>query len=172
MSNKKIRIDFDVRSDLYNLCIVDNSCWGISENLPAVIEILLPGTKQPYKNYFGKKDTCYDSLSLGLTCGDVCDNSELSDGIYTIKIKASPESFFKEYNYLKSDQLQRDIDRAYISFADNVCTNACKSEILEAEFLLRTAHAYNRQSNTKDASEKYRQSKSIIDRIVSCKSCN
>lgn len=171
MSNKTIRVDFDVHSDLYNLCVTDRSCWGVAKDLPAVIEIYIPGIKAPYKEYFGKEDICYDSLALGLTCGEKCDITELNDGIYTIVIKASPDSFYKEYSYLKTDQLQRDIDRAYISVIGETCYSNCKSNLLEAEFLLNAAHAYNRLSDTKSANEKYKQSKRIIDKFINCKNC-
>lgn len=169
--NKKPNIDFDVRSDLYNLFIIDNSCWGIAQNLPAVIEIYLPGAKNPYKDYFGKTDTSYNSFSLGITCGDVCDITELNDGLYTIIIKASPDTFFKEYTYLKSDQLERDIDKSYIKYINESCGENCKSEVIHAKFLLNTAHAYNRLSDRRNANEYYQMSKRILDKLVNCKNC-
>lgn len=170
-NNKRPNIDFDVRSDLYTLTIVDRSCWGIAQNLPAVIEIYLPGSKKPYTDYFGKEDTVYDSLSLGLTCGDSCNNVELNDGLYTIIIKASPDTFFQEYTYLKSDQLQRDIRKAYIDSITESCSSACKSEVLQAEHFLKTAHAYNSLSDRRNANETYQQAKRILDKLVNCKNC-
>ena len=152
--------------------IIDNSCWGISKDLPSVIEIYTPGSTKPYKSYFSKEDTSYDSIALGIVCGaDACENVELPDGIYRIKITASPSTFFQEHNFLKSDQLQRDIDKAYISVINESCSGNCKSDVIEANFLLETAHAYNRMSDIKGANEAYSLSKRIIDKIVNCKNC-
>lgn len=169
--NNTINVDFDIRSDLYNLYIIDNSCWGISQNLPSVIEITLPGVKKPYKDYFGKKDTAYDSISLGLNCGDSCDRLELPDGIYHVKIKASPETFYREYYYPKVDQLQRDIDLAFIANDMDGCSDNCKKDIIQVTFLLETCIAYTRRSDIKNANVKYSEAKRIIDKIVSCKNC-
>lgn len=172
MSNiKKPNIDFDVSSDLYNIYIKDNSCWGVASELPAVIEITTPGSKKPYKSYFDKEDTSYDSIALGMTCGDECSKVELADGIYKIKITASPETFYKEYTYLKADQLEREIAKGYISVINGNCSDPCKSDVLQANFLLQGAYSFNSLSDIKGANESYKSAKKIIDKVNNCKDC-
>lgn len=165
--NQTINIGFDVRSDLYNLYIIDNSCWGIAQNLPAVIEITIPGYKTPYKDYFGKKDTSYDSLSLGLTCGDSCDSVELPDGIYHILLKASPDTFNQEHFYLKTDQLIKMMDQVYVKLDGS--ESQCKKDLFYAKFLLDTAHSALRLSNIKLASERYNDAHKIVSKLNKCK---
>lgn len=167
--NQTINIGFDVRSDLYNLYIIDNSCWGIAQNLPAVIEITIPGYKTPYKDYFSKKDTSYDSISLGLACGDSCDNIELPDGIYHILLKASPDSFNQEHFYLKPDQLIKMMDQIYVKLDVDSCSSQCKRDLFHAVFLLKTAESALRRSNIKLASERYNDSYKIVSKLNKCK---
>ena len=169
--NQTIKVAFDIRSDLYNLYVIDNSCWGISQNLPSVIEISIPGIKAPYKDYFGKKDTAYDSLVLGLSCGDSCDNVELPDGIYQIVLKASPSTFSAEHFYIKTDKLTKLLDEAYINSNSLDCSNQCKVDLFQAVFLRDSAESALRESNIKLASEFYKDSHRIVSRLNKCKNC-
>lgn len=167
--NQTIKVAFDVRSDLYNLYIIDNSCWGISQDLPSVIEITIPGIKKPYKDYFSKKDTAYDSLSLGLTCGESCDGVELPDGIYHILLKASPSSFNEEHFYIKTDQLVKLLDKAYLNVKDMDCNSQCKKDLFEAVFLKDSAESALRTNNIKLASEYYNDSHKLVSRLTNCR---
>lgn len=165
----QINVDFNVRSDLYHLFIDDLSCWGISEELPAVIEITLPGKKKPFKDYFTKQDTAYNSISLGLSCGDECEKIELPDGVYHIKIKASPETFYKEYYYLKADKLMSKIDIALINNINGGVE--CLDSILEANTYLEVARASVFNSDIRKGKEYYDYSLKLVSRIVECKTC-
>lgn len=170
--NKSIRVDFDIRSDLYNLKIIDNSCWGIAQDLPAVIEITLPGYKKPYANYFSKKDTYYDSLTLGLVCGeDDCDNVELPDGIYHVLLKASPPSFRQEYYYLKTDKLQKEIDQTYLCVINDPFNSECKTLVTQAKFLLESAEMALRKDDIKMSAEYYDMAIKMVNKFNNCKTC-
>lgn len=170
--DQTIKVAFDIRSDLYNIYIIDNSCWGIAQNLPSVIEITIPGIKEPYKDYFGKKDTSYDSLSLGLSCGDSCDNVELPDGIYHILLKASPSTFNEEHFYIKTDKLTKLLDEAYLKMKDFDYDSQCKKDLFQAVFLRDSAESAIRKSDIKLASEYYSDSHKIVSRLNNCKTCS
>jgi len=170
--NNRIDIDFDIASNLYYLKIIDMSCWGIISEKPAVIEITMPGYKNPIKKYFDKEDTIYDAYALNSICEDGgCEKVELEDGIYHILIKGSPSSYQKEYDYLKADQLVRDLDITMIRSLDKGCLECNKKEVLEAKCLLEVARVYIRSGQVKKAAEYYKMAKGISDRLRDCKDC-
>jgi hypothetical protein len=169
--NNRIDIDFDIVSSLYYLKVIDMSCWGIIENKPAVIEITMPGYTHSINKYFNKKDTVYDAYSLNMICEDSCEKVELPDGIYHILIKGSPSSYQKEYDYLKADQLVRDLDIALIKSLEKGCHECNKKDVLEAKYLLEVARAYIRSGMVKKASEYYKMARKISDRLKNCKDC-
>ena len=169
--NKRIDIDFDVVSNLYYLKVIDMSCWGIISEKPAVIEITKPGYNTPVKKYFDKEDTVYDAYTLNSVCEDDCEKVELQDGIYHILIKGSPSTYQREYDYLKADQLVRDLDITMIKALDKGCSDCGMKEVLEAKFLLEGARAYIRSGQVKKASEYYKMAKSMSDRLINCKNC-
>lgn len=171
MDTKSIYIDFFVSSDLYNLVINDTSCWGLAETKPAVIEITFPGSKKPISKYFPKKTTVYDSNSLGVTCGDECDLVELPDGIYNIKLKASPQSFYKEVRYAKLDQLRQVLDAAYVIALDDECKSCKKEELLTLEFKKLQIEALVRRGDIKRAQSIYDGVKKIADKLSNCENC-
>lgn len=168
--NSRIDIDFDIVSSLYYLKIIDMSCWGIIEDRPAVIEITMPGYTHPIKKYFPKEDTIYDAYSLHMTCDDDCEKVELPDGIYNVVIKGSPSTYTKEYDYLKADQLVRDLDKGLIKHLNSGCMECGKKDVLEAKFLLEVARTYIRSGMVKQASDYYKMSRKIADRL-NCKNC-
>ena len=147
------------------------SCWGIISESPAVIEITMPGYTHPIKKYFAKEDTVYDAYSLHMTCDDDCEKVELPDGIYNVLIKGSPSTYSQEYDYLKADQLERDLDKAFIKSLREGCNDCGKKDVLEAKFLLEGARVYIRSGMTKNASEYYKMSRKIADRLNNCKDC-
>jgi len=168
---KTTNVDFSVSSDIYNLYITDMSCWGVSQDFPAVIEILVPGFLNPYKQYFNKQDTSYNSIALELNCGTDCDEVELPDGIYNVLIKASPSTFFKELNYLKSDQLQMKLDLAYVDALREDCGGCVKKGILEGRFLILASESHVRRGDIKTAAYLFKEAQKIVDRINKCKNC-
>lgn len=167
--NPSIDIKFEVSSSLYYLHIKDLSCWGIAENLPAVIEITSPGYKKPYKSYFDKKDTTYDASNLGMFCDTGCTEVELSDGIYEIKLKASPDTFNYHTYYLKADQFERDFDKVVIKSYDNGDQN--KDEIMEIFFVIKASEAQLRMGLVDKAGITFKEARKKLDRIIHCKNC-
>lgn len=169
--NPNINIDFRVESDLYYLHILDLSCWGIAEDKPAVIEITLPGYKKPVKKYFPKKDVSYDSSNLGASCDTSCNKSELTDGIYHIYLKASPETFNHETYYLKTDVFQRDFDKLFIKSLEKDCTDCASKELTEISFRLEASHAYLRMGRISEAGKTFQLARRMLDKMLNCKNC-
>lgn len=171
MDTKSIDVNFFVTSDLYHLVINDISCWGIASEKPAVIEITFPGSKKPIKKYFPKTTTVYDSNSLGMTCGSDCDLAELPDGIYNIKLKASPQSFFHEVRYAKLDQLRRTLDITYVNELDTECVDCRRDELLTLEYKKIQIEALVRRGDIKRAQSIYESVKKRAEKLTNCKNC-
>lgn len=169
--NNSIIVDFNVSSNLYFLKIEDLSCWGVSETKPAVIEITLPGYSKPIRKYFPKNNVVYDAESLDLVCNEACVRTELPDGIYKIKLSASPSSFFNEVFYLKTDKLRKTFDLAYISnLSANECTS-CHQEFISLEFKMRQLEALVRQGEVKQANYLYSKIEKKVNKLKNCKDC-
>lgn len=169
--NPKIDINFRVTSDLYYLHIQDLSCWGIAEKQPAVIEITSPGYRESTKMYFHKKDTSYNATNLHKTCGDDCDLPELSDGIYFIRLVASPEKFNHETYFLKTDKFQKDFDKLYIKELEKDCKDCAREQLREIEFQMLASNAYLRQGQIKKSGEIFKIARKKLDRMLNCKDC-
>lgn len=165
--NPNIDINISVSSSLYFLHVKDLSCWGVAENKPAVIEIKMPGYKKPISKYFDKKDTSYDSLSLGINCGNECDKIELPDGIYDITLKASPDSFSYQTYYLKADKFQKEFDMAFIEAFENEDI----SRLRELEDIVNVTSSYLRMGLVDKAGVAFQEANKKLNRIKNCKNC-
>lgn len=172
----KPNISFTVDSDLYNIYVGDNSCWGIAEDLPAVIEITTPGRDKSVNKFFNNKGSIatYNSKCLCLDCGGDCNCKDklevLPDGVYHIKLKASPDSFYDEHYYLKIDSYQRIWDKAFISGINKGCTE-CKKELFEAKGYIEAAKASIRSQDVQGAVYFYKSAYRIADKMSKCKDC-
>lgn len=169
-----INIDFEVRSDLYYLKVLDFSVWGLAENKPAIIEITLPGYSSVVTHYFDKhKTNLFQSINLDQNCVD-CANEEvqpLSDGIYFFTVKASPSTFYKERKFLKTDSIQMDIDRIYIDSFTNQSKDLILDKISEIEFLLKAAEANLRYDLETECMALYNQARKMVDKLNDCSNC-
>ena len=66
----------------------------------------------------------------------------LPDGIYIVKVTGSPSSFYKERKYLKTDSIQKEIDKIYIEAITNKERVQIVDKLAEIEFLLNAAGAH------------------------------
>ena len=170
--SKKIDIRFSVSSDIYHLKVDDLSCWGISQDKPAVIEITMPGANKPIKKYFPKKTTVYDSNSLFNNCDADCDeNVELPDGIYKIKISASPSKFNYEVNFAKLDKLQKKLDLLFIKELEKDCAECDKRYLLEYTYTKILIESLTRRGDRNRASKEYNDLINRININLKCKNC-
>lgn len=172
MSN--INIDFEVRSDLYYLKVLDFSIWGLTETRPSIIEITLPGYSRYITHYFDKhKTNLFQSITLDQHCVNCTDEDlkPLSDGIYVFTVKASPSTFFKTRKFLKTDSIQMDIDRIYIDSFNNQSRELIINKISEIEFLLKSAEANLRYDLERETMMLYDQARKMVDKLNDCSNC-
>lgn len=171
---KNVKIDFDVMSDLYYLKVFDFSSWAHIEKKPSVIEITLPGYTTPHVAYFDKnKVNIYNSIMLYANCID-CGEAKvniLPDGIYVIKLKGSPESFYKEKKYLKTDHIQKEIDKIYIEAITNKERVQIVDKLAEIEFLLNAAAAHLRYDMERESRICFEQAQRLVEKLTECKNC-
>lgn len=173
--SQKIDIDFSVRSSIYFLKVLDFSSWQLIENEPAIIEITLPGYSKCITHYFDKhKVNIYNSILLDINCTEGCGETEkvsLSDGIYKIKVIGSPSKYFKEYYYLKTDAIDMEIAKAYISNIKENYNEELDNRITEIRFLLAGSTAELVYDSVKKAGEKFQLALKLTEDLNNCKSC-
>ena len=173
-----IKLDFQVieTHDPKILMIADSSDWGVIEGKPSIIEIVLPGEELPVTQYFKqKKLNIFNSSNLGLSCSECGDSKliELPDGIYFIKIKGSPDSYFFERSYLKTDNTRLSLDK-YIMSITNKCTDYSKEvmdKIQKAIFYLEAAESNARLENYCQSQDLLFSAQKLIENLSKCKTC-
>lgn len=171
-----INLNFDILNlyDPKSLYVVDTSTWGVLENKPAIIEIVLPGEVIPATHYFNKKQVnIFNAGNLGITCSGCSGGINLPDGIYQIKIKGSPDSYNCSKSYLKSDTTRAKLDK-YIASANFQCSCLTKefmSKIQRINFLLEAADSNTRLGNFCEAQELLFKAQKDIDKLHGCKTC-
>jgi hypothetical protein len=170
----KVNIDFDVMSDLYYLKVFDFSNWDHIERKPSIIEILRPGYSTPHVAYFDKnKVNIFNSIMLDANCIDCASDSIniLEDGIYVITVKGSPDSFYKERKYLKTDSLQKEIDKIYIDAVTNKEREYISDKLAEIEFFLNAAASHLRYDMERESRMCFDQAKRLTEKLTDCKNC-
>jgi len=111
----KINLDFQALSagDPKILVIMDTSVWGAIEEKSAIIEILVPGSeKLRTYNFVKGKSNVFNSSNLLIT--PIGEYKDLSDGIYKITVKGSPDTYCKERNFLKTDNVRLLVGDLYL----------------------------------------------------------
>src|SRR5699024_8174835 len=120
----KIRLDF-IPFDSWDpklLVIGDFSKWKVIEDMPAYIDIIMPGSRKAITLPFQKHSLqTYSSLSLGLNSSKKCDDPKdyympLPDGIWEFCLRGGENGkHTKKKYYLKKDRLQEELDKAWIN---------------------------------------------------------
>lgn len=166
-----INVDFQVLKtyDPKALLIADTSQWAHIVNKPTIVEITLPGAKNPSVVYWEQgRINVFTSSILGVNCGAECgeQNIELPDGVYHIALKGSPDKFFKERYYLKTDKLQLQFDKVYLK---NVGLDLNYHEfdkidnLQNIDLMLKGADASIRKGEIAMAVDYYKQAKKMIE---------
>lgn len=175
----KIEVDFLIITDHDPKLIVvgDISNWYNAENQPATICITPPGGTKSINNTFMKhKLNIFNSVNLGLDCLVECsdqDKNDLQDGIYTITVKSGFIGVDKTRYLLKTDRFKLELDKVYIKAGLEYDKNDAKfrEDLLEIEFLLRTAEAWTRQGNLTKASRDFAEAQKLLIKYTDCKNC-
>lgn len=176
----KINLSFQVINtyDPKTLQVADMSDWGMLEDRKAIIEIVVPGFKEPAVFYLAKNMiNTFTSPTLGLNCtpqGSCGVNYlDLPDGIYDITIKGSPSKYQFNRKYLKTDILRKDLDALWIR-ASVLCDNRddeLMEKIKEIEYCLSSAEANTRLCNIREAHALLDKAQHIIEIANNCINC-
>jgi len=179
MKSNKIHIDFDVIENCNPkyLTVADYSNWQHIELKPAIIEITVPASKKCITAYFDKyRLNVFDSENLHLTCvgKDVqdcedCELANLPDGIYTITVKGSPDSFCNTKEYLKLDNTRLELDKLLINTDKD--DKQSWEKIREIEMLLDCAKANTRHGNICEAQELLTMAQDLLETNKDCIGC-
>ena len=179
MRNIDIKIDFNVieTNNHKTLLVADNSNWSVIEGEPSIIEITLPGMRNPVVNYFDKKSiNNFNSVNLNLNCVDnSCDELEwtdLPDGVYTICVKGSPSKYQETKHYFRTNKARERLDLMIIN--SNIGCEENKvdfRDIMDIEMLIKSAEANTRFGDINSASRDYQLAVKMLDKQSKCKDC-
>lgn len=175
----KIEIDFLIITDYDPKLIIigDISEWHNAENLSATICITPPGGTKSINNTFIKhKLNIFNSVNLGLDCLEECtdqEKSDLSDGIYTINVKSGYVGIEKTRYLLKTDKFQTQLDKVYIKtgLEYDKKDDGFRSDLMNIEFLKKTAESWARQGNFAKASRDFSEAQNLLRKYTDCKNC-
>lgn len=172
----RINIDFQVinSNDPALLLIGDYSDWKHIRNKPSVIEITLPGSSQAVSYNFVKGSiNSFNSNNLYLGCNDCQEYTDLPDGIYTILLKGSPDTFNKKRYYLKLDKIRLELDKIYVGAGLEYDKNnkAYRDSLSTIEFYLRVAEAHTRRGNIAKAYTFFTEAANLVEKNKNCKNC-
>lgn len=172
----KIHIDFQVLKthDPKVLLLADTSDWKHIIDTTSVIEITMPGGTIARNLYWDKqKINIFNSSILGIT-PKACkqeDLRDLPDGIYKILLKGSPDSFNKERYYLRTERLQLEVDKYYVSlgmdYKDEGCTK--RDKVYKIDFMIAAAEAATRMTDLSRAGKYYQEAQRLLENLSKCK---
>ena len=97
----------------------------------------------------------------------------LPDGVYTITVKGSPDTYKLTKLWLKTDNTQLELDKLFIAYY-NSCgeNNKCfKDLIFDIQMLLDGARASVRFSDVCKGQELLYRAQELIERVRRCKKC-
>lgn len=154
------------------LLVADASDWFVIKNKPSVIEITLPGAATPISYAFVKGSiNIYNSKTLQLGC-DECDDEygDLPDGVYKLKISGSPDTFFYEFYYLKTDVTRLELDKKRIAIGFQYSEEArTKNDALKKiEFYLDTAQAQVRLGYIAEGNKYFQEAQNLLRKCNNC----
>jgi hypothetical protein len=174
----KININFEcIESGSPQILIIgDFSEWSQLYNKPAILNITSPISSEVSSHTWIKNSiNSYNSINLGLSCIEGLKDSyiDLVDGIYFIELIPSPSSYTFSRHYLKIDKLRLEMDKIYVKsgFEYNPKDKDFRDNMMDAEFLLRTAQASTRLGYIPKAKRDFEEAKKIIEKYISCKNC-
>ena len=171
----KIRLDFHVET--YNdpkiLSIIDTSTWGPIENKPSIIEITIPGSNEiRVYTHLKNQSAVFNSSSLLIT--EAGTYKDLSDGIYKITIKGSPDSNCAHRDYLKTDKIRLELAKMYLSLGTKLTgqNREDKKLLLDIDSLLTSAESAASVGELNDAISFYNKAKEKTDNFKDCQTCH
>lgn len=180
MSNiGNIRIDFHVSTtgDPKFLLVHDLSSWKVIEDLPANLEVVVPGARNPVTNLFKKYSTNgLNSLNLGLSNHVDCEENyvDLPDGIYEFCLKGGANGDrIKSRYYLKKDLFQLDFDKmkTKLGIEYNIYDKEYREDLITIMILSEAASSATRRGEIPKAKSYFEQAQSLLEKYKECKNC-
>lgn len=179
MSELSVKIDFLVvnTKETTSIWIGDQSQWGVAENQPAYLEILIPGSTRWLTHNFIKKNLhILNSTNLGLSCvTDGCGGQEyedLPDGVWEFCLKSSFEGLNKKRYYLKNDSLRVEANKIYIKAGlDYDPANKIIKELEKFQFMMIVSEAFMEEGDHVKAKKAFEEATKVIENLKSCKDC-
>lgn len=175
-----INIDFFVFT-LYDpkyLIVSDNSTWLHIIDKPAIIEITIPGSTRIITfSFIQNAINTFNSNNLKLTCphGDCTEQTyiDLPDGVYTITVKGSPDTYYKTKYHLKTDRINQRLDKILIDLGFDFNnggkdTNKTRDTLLDIQIQLMIAEAYIRKEDINSAKLYYNTANTALGKLEKC----
>lgn len=171
----KINLDFDIidSGNPYYLSLYDTSNWGPIKEKQAIIEITRPGEESPVTFIFDKTSVnVFNSNKLEEACIEDCDIPELfklSDGLYTITLKGSPDKFYKTKLHLKTDCFDLELSKIFINYYTD-CTSDLNTltKLTEIKYLIEGAKSAVRFSNITLANSLWEKASDKLEDLKDC----
>lgn len=168
-----VDIDFTIWEktlDTKRIYVADISNWGIIAEFDSWIDIVSPGNLTPVTYPFDKGGlTVINALTLGIQGGDAESTNlrDIPDGIYTIKVYGTPDTYYKEKSFLKYDSFWLKYQTVLLAAMGN-CNSISdydKNMLVKAWFLMQAAAAQVRLGNTCKAEALYKEAEKLIKNL-------
>jgi len=175
----KINIDFQILKthDPKVILIADTSDWKHIADKTSVLEITMPGGGVPRELIWNKhKINIVNSSTLGIT-PKACDATqlvELPDGVYTIAVKGEPNYFCKERFYLRTERLELEVGKLYLSlgvdFDKNLEKQKLRDDLLKIDSMIKAANFATMLGELDKTAMYFKEAQKRLKSF--CKSCN
>lgn len=166
-----ININFNILDETIEpkqIVLIDTSDWGEIIDSPAVIDIVAPGYTKEVSFPFNKGEvTVITAKTLGLQNIECQYDDDLADGVYKITVTGSPDNYYREKYFLKSDIIRLKLDKLIVAFMDscNKLSQYNKDMFVNIYFLIMSARAQVRLGNWCKANELYKEAERLISNM-------
>lgn len=174
MSDLNPNISFQVleTKDPDTLMVADTSNWGAIVGKESIIEISTPNSSKVKTFYFDKgKINIFNSSLLGTsTEGIIC---ALPDGVYTIKVIGSPDSFYECKDYLKNDSTKLKLYKELCALGSDCdeISDEKRDEIVQQFLNVEISEACAATGDMKGAAETLKKVNEDLTKMDECKDC-
>lgn len=168
---------FQNTSDPKYLVIQDLSEYGQTYSKPAIINIWTPGASNPLVYTWNKNaSNWFDSniLYLGCSHGD-CeeDITDLPDGIFRARLELSPNTFYKEKHYLKTDLLELELAKigTRIGIEYDPKDDKFRQWLLDTQLQIFAAKSSVALGDMPTGKRQFDQAQKLLKQYQECKDC-
>lgn len=166
-------IDFDVINidQLSRLLVIDQSKWLHLEAEPVVLEVTIPGNKEPFKLNFTKGGNQINSYTLNLI-SNPCKGctTTMIDGVYKITLKVCGETINSKSTFectkyfLRTFHFQEKLDQVVMH--KDVEKAPYKNYIVDILFYVQKAKSALKLSCLEDVMTYYAEADKLLNKII------